>query len=324
MPETDGVKLARQIDARHVLFISGYDQEALVARGRILPAEAVQPRRPRADRSRVARPRARNTHRGRVETLGCVRSAFRQMAAEEIAGPRYRLARMLAPRIPTDLARFAIGFDQRDRARLHALWERCFDSERWSEGALTAEFEAAWAALERRRRRWRPTAGRARRSRRSNAPASAARRCSARRTRSWRLRSPRSAAGARVEFVDCNRDDLCMSFDDLEREGARAPAAGGVPRPHRRPPRFRLRPHRRALPERGNLPDRGLRARARRRLERPPRRARWGDAGIWSFAATKTISTGEGGMLVSAPRGPASSSRARSATTASPTTRCTA
>ena len=31
MPETDGVKLSRQVDARHVLFISGYDQEALVA-----------------------------------------------------------------------------------------------------------------------------------------------------------------------------------------------------------------------------------------------------------------------------------------------------
>jgi signal transduction histidine kinase len=30
MPETDGVKLARQIDATHVLFMSGYDQEALV------------------------------------------------------------------------------------------------------------------------------------------------------------------------------------------------------------------------------------------------------------------------------------------------------
>jgi signal transduction histidine kinase/CheY-like chemotaxis protein len=30
MPETDGVKLAGQIEARHVLFISGYDQEALV------------------------------------------------------------------------------------------------------------------------------------------------------------------------------------------------------------------------------------------------------------------------------------------------------
>jgi CheY-like chemotaxis protein len=31
MPDTDGVKLSQQIDARHVLFISGYDQEALVA-----------------------------------------------------------------------------------------------------------------------------------------------------------------------------------------------------------------------------------------------------------------------------------------------------
>lgn len=30
MPETDGVKLAHQIDAGRVLFISGYDQEALV------------------------------------------------------------------------------------------------------------------------------------------------------------------------------------------------------------------------------------------------------------------------------------------------------
>jgi signal transduction histidine kinase/CheY-like chemotaxis protein len=30
MPETDGVRLSRELDARHVLFISGYDQEALV------------------------------------------------------------------------------------------------------------------------------------------------------------------------------------------------------------------------------------------------------------------------------------------------------
>ena len=31
MPETDGVSLSKNIDARHVMFISGYDQEALVA-----------------------------------------------------------------------------------------------------------------------------------------------------------------------------------------------------------------------------------------------------------------------------------------------------
>src|SRR5205823_4296103 len=66
----------------------------------------------------------------------------------ESAEPRYSLAPMLAPRPPTDLARFAIAFDQRHRAPLHAS----------------------------------------------------------------------IGAGARVEFVDWNREDLCMSFDDLERK----------------------------------------------------------------------------------------------------------
>ena len=56
-------------------------------------------------------------------------------------------------------------------------------------------------------------------------------------------------------------------------EGARAQAARGLPRPHRRPPRVRVRPDRGALPERGDRPPRGLRPRARRRVERPPRRA---------------------------------------------------
>ena len=50
----------------------------------------------------------------------------------------------------------------------------------------------------------------------------------------------------------------------------------------------------------------------------------WGDVGIWSFAATKTISTGEGGMLVSRHPEVIELARALSATTASPTMRCTA
>ena len=53
---------------------------------------------------------------------------------------------MLAPGTETDLARFAIGFDQRDRARLHALWERVFDSNQWSEGSMARDFETAWGA----------------------------------------------------------------------------------------------------------------------------------------------------------------------------------
>ena len=53
------------------------------------------------------------------------------------------------------------------------------------------------------------------------------------------------------------------------------------------------------LPRPRDLPARGLRARARRRLGRP-RPGTFGDAGVYSFYATKTISTGEGGVLVSA------------------------
>src|SRR5437870_1918180 len=121
---------------------------------------------------------------------------------------------MLAPGISADLARFAIGFDQRDRERLHALWDRVMDAERWSEGALTAEFEEAWgrwngleavafngwtgaalAALE-----WAGVRGKT-----VLCPSNTF------------MATPLAAihAGARVEFVDCNRDDLCMSFDDL-------------------------------------------------------------------------------------------------------------
>ena len=53
---------------------------------------------------------------------------------------------MLAPGISTNLARFAIGFDHRDRERLHELWDRILDENRWSEGELTREFEERWAA----------------------------------------------------------------------------------------------------------------------------------------------------------------------------------
>ena len=33
-------------------------------------------------------------------------------------------------------SQFAIGFDHRDRARLHSLLDEVLDSERWSEGAM--------------------------------------------------------------------------------------------------------------------------------------------------------------------------------------------
>jgi dTDP-4-amino-4,6-dideoxygalactose transaminase len=106
------------------------------------------------------------------------------------------------------------------------------------------------------------------------------------------------AAGAEVVFVDCNRDDLCASFADFEAKALR----------HR--PRAAFLVH-----IGGHIAFEVERIAAFCRSEgifliedcahahgasfHGRRPGTWGDAGIWSFAATKTISTGEGGMLVS-------------------------
>ncbi|HKD95574.1 MAG TPA: aminotransferase class I/II-fold pyridoxal phosphate-dependent enzyme [Gaiellaceae bacterium] len=192
---------------------------------------------------------------------------------------------------------FAIGFDQRDQARAHAFWDGIFERQQWSGGPLTEAFETAWAE-------W------------NGAPAVA--------FSSWTgaalaalnffevrdktvlcpsntfMATPLAveAAGGRVAFVDCNREDLCMSLADLERKVA----------DHR--------PHAVLLVHIGGhiaFDVEGIAelcraegivmiedcAHAHGASWNGHKAGSWGDAGIWSFAPTKTITTGEGGMLVS-------------------------
>ncbi len=105
-------------------------------------------------------------------------------------------------------------------------------------------------------------------------------------------------AGARVEFVDCNRTDLCMSFADFEAKAEQ----------HR--PKAALLVH-----IGGHLAfdseqiaaycrEHGIfliedcaHAHGASWNGRQP--GSYGDAGVFSLYATKTISTGEGGVLVS-------------------------
>ena len=121
---------------------------------------------------------------------------------------------------PPDIGRFAIGFDPRDRAEVRELWDEVFESQQWTEGAMTRRFEALWGE-------------------RHGTDAVA--------TGSWTgaalaaldfagvgrgdvvlcpsntfMATPLVAThlGARVEFVDCERDDLCLSLADLERQVA--------------------------------------------------------------------------------------------------------
>jgi dTDP-4-amino-4,6-dideoxygalactose transaminase len=105
-------------------------------------------------------------------------------------------------------------------------------------------------------------------------------------------------AGARVEFVDCNREDLCMSFADFEAKAERfKPRAvflvhiGG----HIAFDTPRIAEY---CAENGIflIEDCAHAHGAEWNGRRP---GTYGDAGVYSLYATKTITTGEGGVLVS-------------------------
>ena len=105
-------------------------------------------------------------------------------------------------------------------------------------------------------------------------------------------------AGAEVQFVDCNREDLCMSFADFEAKAERHRRKRRVPRPHRRPHRVRVEQIARYCAEHGIFLIEDC-AHAHGAGWNGRRAGTYGDAGVYSLYATKTISTGEGGVLVS-------------------------
>jgi dTDP-4-amino-4,6-dideoxygalactose transaminase len=105
-------------------------------------------------------------------------------------------------------------------------------------------------------------------------------------------------AGARVEFVDCNREDLCMSFADFEAKAERhQPRAvflvhigGHIAFDTPQIAAF--------CAENGIFLIEDC-AHAHGAEWNGRRAGTYGDAGIYSLYATKTITTGEGGVLVS-------------------------
>lgn len=192
---------------------------------------------------------------------------------------------------------FRIGFDSRDRDRVLEAWREILMGHQWVEGKFTKLFEEKWAA-------W------------NGLPAVA--------TSSWAgaamacleyfkvkgktvlcptntfMATPLSAvkAGAEVVFGDCNREDLCLSYEAVVTAAARHDLAavwlvhiGG----HLAFDTLRIAEFCRT---RGIalLEDCAHAHGASWNGQRP---GSWGEAGVYSFYGTKTISTGEGGMLVS-------------------------
>ena len=108
-------------------------------------------------------------------------------------------------------------------------------------------------------------------------------------------------AGGRVCFVDCNRQDLCMSFEDFRRKAVETkPKAAWL---------VHIGGH--IAFDVQEIADYCQRhgiwlledcAHAHGAHWHGLKPGSWGAVGVYSFYATKTISTGEGGMLVSSNR----------------------
>lgn len=191
---------------------------------------------------------------------------------------------------------FSIGFDKRDLPRIHEAFDKIVASNKWTEGYYTELFEAKWGE--------------------QNELSSVA-------FSSWSgaalaaldfyglkgktvlcpsntfMATPLATlqAGAEVQFVDCNRSDLCLSFDDMKAKAEKyKPSAIWV---------VHIGGHLAFDIEKiadfckkNNiilLEDCAHAAGASWNGKKP---GEWGDAGFYSFYATKTITTGEGGMLV--------------------------
>ncbi len=198
---------------------------------------------------------------------------------------------------PPDFSRFAIGFDERDRGRLHELIDEVLDSGRWSEGDLTKRFERAWE-------QWNGLEAAALSSWAGGALAALDFAGVKGRTvlcpSNTFMATPLAAirSGAELRFVDCNREDLCMSFSDFERKAEQhRPAAAFL---------VHVGGHLAFDSERiaAYCAEHGIFliedcAHAHGASWHGRKGGSWGDAGVYSMYATKTITSGEGGVLVS-------------------------
>lgn len=196
-----------------------------------------------------------------------------------------------------DPSQFSIGFDRRDLPRLQELWEGIVDSQRWSEGENTEGFERLWAE-------WNGC-GAVAFSGWTGAALAALEYAGVRGEKvvcpsNTFMATPLAvqACGGEVVFADCNREDLCLSAADLERAiTEHRPRAvfvvhvGGHIA-------FEIEEIAELCRSEGIflIEDCAHAHGAHWNGRRP---GTWGDAGVYSFYATKTISTGEGGMLVS-------------------------
>jgi dTDP-4-amino-4,6-dideoxygalactose transaminase len=197
----------------------------------------------------------------------------------------------------SDFSSFAIGFDHRDRERLHALIDQVLDSERWTEADMVRGLEEAWAT-------WNGLPAVAFSSWAGGALAAldfaGVRGETVLCPSNTFMATPLAAlhAGARVQFVDCNREDLCMSLADFQAKAERHRPRAAILVHIGGHIAFEIEEIARYCRQEGIFLIEDC-AHAHGASWHDQRPGSWGDAGVYSLYATKTISTGEGGVLVS-------------------------
>lgn len=192
--------------------------------------------------------------------------------------------------------KFTIGFEKEDIKTLHQYWDEIIANQQWSEGKFTKLFEEKWTKYNNTESivfsSWGGSALAALeffniKGKTVLCPSNTF------------MATPLSIvkAGGKVEFVDCSKDDLCLDFDDLKAKIQQyKPAAvwvvhiGGHIT-------FRINEIA-ELCRKNNITLLEDCAHAHGAQWNGKKAGEWGDAGIYSFYATKTISTGEGGILV--------------------------
>lgn len=192
---------------------------------------------------------------------------------------------------------FSIGFDKRDLPKVHEAFDKIVESNKWTEGYYTELFESKWSEYNNLDSvafsSWTGAAMAAMeyfglRGKTVLCPANTF------------MATPLAIlnSGAKVQFVDCSRFDLCMSYNDLVSKAEKyKPAAvmvvhigGHIAFDIQKIADYCTKNNIILLEDCAH--SHGASWNGKRTGE-------WGDAGFYSFYATKTITTGEGGMLVS-------------------------
>ena len=192
---------------------------------------------------------------------------------------------------------FKIGFDQKDKKRLFDYWDEIIKNNIWSEGKFTRNFEEKWTNYnELEAVSFSSWAGAAEAALKFFKIENEIILCPSNTFQATPMISKLN--GNKIKFVDCNKNDLCLSYEDLvlKVEKFKPKAVWAV----------HIGGHicceiekiAKLCKEKNILLFEDC-AHAHGASFKKKKPGSWGDVGIYSLYATKTISTGEGGLLVS-------------------------